>query len=117
MDTRATIFAPAIERDGKISELEVYASKPKAWARDKVVSTPDGKKLEKELFERMNFKFRPLDVKSAASVDIYVHSGYATEWKDNVRQMHIEKFVQDNAAWFFTYGERRDYALAHTSQG
>lgn len=111
------IKVPAIERDGKISELEVYDSKPKAWARDKVVKTPEGRKLEKELFERVSFKFRPFEGNCTACVEIYIHSGYATEWKDKVRQMHIEKFVQDNAAWFFTYGERREHALVHASQG
>lgn len=58
-----------------------------------------GIEVHKDFFNLKEFCFR-IRKNKEASVQVYI--------EDGILMQLAEQFFKDNAAWFFTYGERRD---------
>lgn len=117
---------PLIEENGQFSEMIVQRKdaavrRLKRPAPGQFFNAETAAKIEYDVFERETFAYAPHFKKSEQPrqvwtpqvyVDVWVHVKYARNnydepAPDKLRALRISEHVQANAAWLFSYGERR----------
>lgn len=104
------VTVPTIEHDGRIGELRVDG-KYRDWHVDEYLGgSGQARLVKKHFYKLMDYTFAlPLGkTDRRITTQIYVSQEYRSDEETGLRLMAIQKFVMEHAAWFFSFGERRE---------